>query len=897
MRIARIWYRPMLNDIKNFVSQRRELLFLLVLLCISALAHGFNMFNFPYYENDEGVYLSQAWSLLKESRLAPYTYWYDHAPMGWIITSFWTSLTGGLHTFGFSLNTGRVFMLVIHVLSTYLVFRITKVMTSSLAAAGIASLLFSLSPLGIYFHRRLLLDNIMIFLVLWSFYLLIDSKNRIHKYILSAVIFGLAVLTKENAVFFIPAFVYTIYFGGHKAHRKVMTLKWILIVGFIVSFYFLYALLKAEFFPSGSSFGNDQPHVSLLETLAYQASRDGGSVLEPATSSFWKNVRLWLLQDYFLVVGGVIATIVLLIIAIAKKKHLYIGLCGTSIFFWWFLARGGIVIEFYVVPLIPLFGIIISILMYEASHLFKSTYLKGIYFFVLYIAVLSFYFKYGRVSMAFGQNNTGHGIYTSKQTLGQLNAVGWIQKNIPSDAMLIIDNYSFLDLRFPRNKQGRAHNKAHWYWKVNHDKEVRDDVLHNSAENIDYIAVTPQMRGDLEMGVSGLVTEALGTSIIIKSFNTDGWGVEIWATRYPNQILKRSWESYKLNYIHNNSYVIDPANNLTTSEGQSYALLQAVWLNDKKTFDGVWKWTKDNLINDSGTIAWSTKVSKTGVVTINDAGSAADGDTDTALALIFASKKWKQSSYLADARELLDAVWKLEVKELNGKYYLVPGPWAKGRNEVVVNPSYLSPYAYRIFAQADTEHPWKSLVDTSYEALEGCTTATYGSTTSSVGLPPNWCALTSEGDYVQSSIDGLSSTEYSYDAVRTMWRLALDYKWYKDARALKYLNRSKAFFDSELKNDGSISTGYTHTGEVFDNYESTLGNSFVLANYSVTDSKKAEDFYKEKIQVKFYEDFEKKLSYWEVPDNYYTQNWAWFNTALYANRLPNLWEEAGSPIE
>ena len=196
----------MLTKTLTLIKNNRETLFLVILLVISGIAHGYNMFGFPYFENDEGVYLSQAWSLLKEGQLAPYTYWYDHAPMGWIITSFWTSITGGLYTFGFSLNTGRVFMLVIHLLSTVLVFKITRKASNSLLAAGIATLLFSLSPLGIYFHRRLLLDNIMIFLVLWAFYLIIKSKYRVHNYVLSAFIFGMAVLTKENAIFFIPAF-------------------------------------------------------------------------------------------------------------------------------------------------------------------------------------------------------------------------------------------------------------------------------------------------------------------------------------------------------------------------------------------------------------------------------------------------------------------------------------------------------------------------------------------------------------------------------------------------------------------------------------------------------------------------------------------------------------------
>ena len=669
-----------------------------------------------------------------------------------------------------------------------------------------------------------------------------------------------------------------------------MAFKWLLIVGYVVSFYFLFALLKSEFFPTGSRFGGDIPHVSLIETLIFQASREGGSVFQPATSSFWNNVKLWLVQDSFLLIGGIVSNLILLVFALVKRKPIYMGLCLLGLFFWWFLARGGIVIEFYVVPLIPLLSMFVALATFELLKLVRYETVKLAISVAVYMFVIGFYFKYGRVSKAFAQNNTGHGIYSSKQTAGQLEAIEWIKSNIEQDAILIIDNYSFLEYRYPRIIGDKIFKNAHWYWKVDHDIEVQRGVLKNSAQSIDYVAVTPQMRGDLEMGVSDLVTDAINTSILVKSFNTDGWGVEIWATRYPKQVLNRSWESYKTHFIHNNSYVVDPANNTITSEGQSYALLRSVWLNDKTTFDGVWRATKDTLMNDNGTIAWNSSLSPIGSVTINDLGSATDGDTDIALALIFASKKWEQEGYLTDAQRLLDAIWESEVKEIDGKYYLVPGPWAKDKDEVIINPSYLSPYAYRIFAQVDKQHPWEKLVDTSYEVLEGCTEATYGGNSSNTGLPPNWCALNSDGDFIQNKEAGLSSTEYSYDAVRTMWRIALDYKWYKDERAKDFLSKSGEFFKNEIKTKDKIFTGYTHDGKVFENYESVLGNSFVLANFVVTNETEAPKYYKEKLLGKFYEDFDTKRSYWEDPNNYYTQNWAWFNTALYADMLPNLWE-------
>ena len=107
----------LLSEIKN---NKKELAIIAVLLLISGISHGYNMFHFPYYENDEGVYMSQAWSLLTQGRLSPYTYWYDHAPFGCMLIALWTKLTGGFFTFGLSVNSGRVLMLVFHLVIAYL---------------------------------------------------------------------------------------------------------------------------------------------------------------------------------------------------------------------------------------------------------------------------------------------------------------------------------------------------------------------------------------------------------------------------------------------------------------------------------------------------------------------------------------------------------------------------------------------------------------------------------------------------------------------------------------------------------------------------------------------------------------------------------------------------------
>src|SRR5512146_2825778 len=74
---------------------------ILALIGIGLITHGLHMFHYPAFTllDDEGIYTSQAWAIIREHTLTPYTYFYDHAPLGWILLAGWMWLTGGVRTF------------------------------------------------------------------------------------------------------------------------------------------------------------------------------------------------------------------------------------------------------------------------------------------------------------------------------------------------------------------------------------------------------------------------------------------------------------------------------------------------------------------------------------------------------------------------------------------------------------------------------------------------------------------------------------------------------------------------------------------------------------------------------------------------------------------------------
>ncbi len=176
----------------------------LALVCVAALVHSYNMFGFPLYLGDEGIYMAQAYAVARLGNITPYAYWYDHAPAGWILIALWTMVTGGFHTFGTAIDSGRTLMLLLHIISLVLVFRIVLHLTGSNLAAAIGGLCYALSPLTVVYGRMVLLDNIMIVFVLVGTLLLVNYDGLLWRLFLGSLLIGIGVLSKESAIALLP---------------------------------------------------------------------------------------------------------------------------------------------------------------------------------------------------------------------------------------------------------------------------------------------------------------------------------------------------------------------------------------------------------------------------------------------------------------------------------------------------------------------------------------------------------------------------------------------------------------------------------------------------------------------------------------------------------------------
>lgn len=356
-------------------------------------------------------------------------------------------------------------------------------------------------------------------------------------------------------------------------------------------------------------------------------------------------------------------------------------------------------------------------------------------------------------------------------------------------------------------------------------------------------------------------------------------------------MLLSLWDNYKKNYIDPSSFrTIDrQRENVTTSEGQSYTLLRAVWADDKETFDRSLAWTEANLRRSDGLFSWlygKLPNGEYGIITEQGGeNSATDAETDIALALIFAHARWNDTKYLSRAREIVDAVWEEAVIEINSTPYLTANNIEKNSPSdlAVINPSYFSPYAYRIFAKINPENPWLELVDSSYDVLSRTISSPLDKATSA-GLPPDWILINKiSGEISAPQETSELTTNYSYDALRIPWRIALDHLWFDEPRAKSTLNKM-IFLQNEWREKKTIYGQYSHNGIALSKEEPVAMYGGSIGYFVVIAPKLARQIYNTKLRANFDPD----SGGWKNKLSYYDDNWAWFGIALYADLLPDL---------
>lgn len=363
----------------------------------------------------------------------------------------------------------------------------------------------------------------------------------------------------------------------------------------------------------------------------------------------------------------------------------------------------------------------------------------------------------------------------------------------------------------------------------------------------------------------------------------------------PTDWLQNSWNVYRKKFIQHDGRVMDFfSENATTSEGQSYALLRAVWLNDKPSFDLIWAWTQQNIQNRENDVLFAWKWGEdanSGEWKTLDSTQASDADQDIALALLMANKRWEEARYKQQALAILDDFWRYNVVNSKiGPVVLPGGDWYRTDTAIpvstILNPSYFSPATYRLFAEVDASHPWQQLASTSYKVIQK--SQTLGKTK----LSPDWVMLNrSTGDvYLQNDFDRYSAqrSNFGYEAVRTPWRVLLDatlFPQQSGVTATAVLTKSLPTLEAYILKNGKLPGVLDVNGTELEPLKSKAAYG---ALYPLLKT------YRPALVKQLVMSYD-----WNdatITDDYYAQNWYWFGLALQTLRKQG-YNESLSPLE
>lgn len=227
------------------------------------------------------------------------------------------------------------------------------------------------------------------------------------------------------------------------------------------------------------------------------------------------------------------------------------------------------------------------------------------------------------------------------------------------------------------------------------------------------------------------------------------------------------WEQFKRVYISPQGRVIDGSTPqmMTTSEGQSYALLCALIANDRETFDNVLNWTETNLSNGDLTAqlpSWLWGIKKDSTQTgVLDPNSAADSDLWIAYTLSEAGRIWDDYRYKSLGYFLATRILNEESAKIpNVGTVILPGKIGFKLSETSwrLNPSYLPLQIFRRFSVLYPASSWNEIAQNSANFLKQ---------SAPNGFSPEWAILNANN---QITPDEKDSKIGGYNAIRVyLW--------------------------------------------------------------------------------------------------------------------------------
>ena len=491
-------------------GRRIDLSVQLVLLVIAGIVLITNLTHWPSTQFDEGTYVSWAWSL-QHGRLANYTFSYGHPPLGWMLIFLWTEAQGLFGPVVFSIDHARELMALVFLASCSLLYILARRLGFSWPAAAAAVLAMALTPLGVFFHRAVLLDNPSMTMAIAAFVLAWDPRRRLWAFVGSGACFALSVLCKETSFDLLPAVLFAVVQNADRRTRVYCVTLFLAAFALVGGFYPLYATLKHELLPGPG-------HVSLLGYLIVQllTRKASGSVLN-AQSQSHQEVLTWLQLDPWLLV----AALALIPLALMRRSTRAIAialLIQAAV-----VLKPGYLPNMYVIGMLPFAALIVpgslDALWRWAGQIRFSAYTWAARTAVAAAAILAVAFVGPRWAAG------AHTAMTVRMDIPERSAELWLTGHVShSSRILVVDQYWLYLVEHGYNDQpmrgGFFSDTVVSYWPLDYDPAV-SKAFPGGWREFDYVVVNQDMLATLPQTPSA--GAAIAHSQVIASF---GQGVD-----------------------------------------------------------------------------------------------------------------------------------------------------------------------------------------------------------------------------------------------------------------------------------------------------------------------------------------------------------------------------------
>ncbi len=254
-------------------------------------------------------------------------------------------------------------------------------------------------------------------------------------------------------------------------------------------------------------------------------------------------------------------------------------------------------------------------------------------------------------------------------------------------------------------------------------------------------------------------------------------------------------------------------NEITTSEAHGYGMLIFTIMagydsQAKMYFDGMYNmYDKHRSKIDSDLMSWLIDKSE---LTSKDSDSATDGDMDIAYALLMAHKQWGSNgsiNYLSEARRIITNGIRTSDMSLSSKRTML-GDW--DTDPLSTRSSDWMTGHFHTYYNATNDSFWNDAANTAY----GLITRITGNYASNTGLMPDFIVGDPAKPAPPNFLEADTDDDYSWNACRYPWRIAMDYAHYGTTDSKNACNKMVNWIKTKTGNNPSnIRAGYKLNGD------------------------------------------------------------------------------------